>query len=82
MVREERFIEKALLNATHSPEPRNTQSKLCVASMALLLICLITLITGEPWNNTFLAMHLKWQYIGFDVVKMKSVLPKPHEQED
>ena len=76
VVREEGFIEKALLSATHSPDPRNTQSQLRVASMALLLICLITLITGEPWNNTFLAMHLKWQYIGFDVVKMKSAFTK------
>lgn len=56
VVREEGFVE-ALLNATHSPKPRNTQSKLRAASMALLLIRLITLITGETWNNTFLAMH-------------------------
>ena len=49
--------------------------------MALLLIPLFTLITGEPWNKTFLVVNLKWQYLGFDAVKMKSALPKPREQE-
>lgn len=57
-VRQQGFRKKALISATHLPKPGNTQSKPCVASR-VLIITLITLITREPWNNTFFYLWIK-----------------------
>lgn len=52
------LLGKALITTFHLPKLKNPEFKPCVASMALL-ITLITVMTGEPWNNTFLSCELK-----------------------
>lgn len=56
--REGGAVEKASVSATPSPKPRNAWSKLGIASMTLLLTPPLTLITVDPWSNTFFSCEL------------------------